>query len=348
MSDVARRRRGPGPSLLDATPCRLVSRTRVLLGRLGLDHSPEGPAPAAPISARPMPRLVAALAVLVFVFAGCKETNKTVGTGGSSPLGATQTQTGVAGPGKNPGAKQTQLPSPSPLQVKGSPLAEGSLKPTAPGKYSADAAGVRKFRDPATSQPCFADDHPISPFATTVFAPDGGRQGSYGEARYESGFAVQTSTVLEFAPTGVSLVRLRQVQYFPGGLFPPFEAEFEPPQPVRVFPANPKAGETWSFHLDSKDNKVHVDSSNKVDGLSDDVALSSGSVKGVRLKGTSHVTGESPLGPLDLTDTTTTWVSVELRLILKTIADSTGTVGTCKVDGSHLETTLRSTSPESS
>lgn len=286
----------------------------------------------------------AAALVIVMVFSACKKpTTTTTITEGSTPKpGANSggvTATSSPKTSSSPSKKTSPLPSPSPLPVKGSPLAPDALRPADPGRYTFDETGIRKLG-------CAPDEKPATPTTLDADPADTDRQQSVRDQRYPSdGHGTVSSSVLEFRKDGVYLAHLRQEQTFPllGG---PFVTEFEPSPPVLVFPADPKAGQTWSFTLKSKDGKVTVESSNTLESVSDAVPLGGGAtIAAMKVRGTSHITGQSQLGPLDITDRTVTWISVQARLIVKTIADTSGTAGTCRFDGTHIEAVVRSTTP---
>lgn len=291
---------------------------------------------------RPAFRLLAALSALVLIFAACKKESTKKTTIGSSPKpGSTSgTANTTAGASASPGAKgAAKLQSPSPLPVNGQPLPPDAIKPSEAGRYTYDETGIRKLG-------CVPDEKPASPTTLDVDPAQGDRQQSVRDQRYPDGHGIVTNSVLEFRKDGVYLTHLFQTQTFP--LLGTFTTEFEPSPPVLVFPSNPKVGQSWSFTMRSKDGKVTVESTNVVESSAEAVTLGGGaSVQAIRVKGTTHVTGESPLGgQLDITDLTTSWISIEARLILKTITDSSGTPGsTCRLDGTHIEAVVRSTAP---
>lgn len=282
----------------------------------------------------------AAVAAGVLVFSACKKpttiTEDSTPKPGATSGSVTATSSPKATP--SPSKKTSPLPSPSPLPVKGSPLAPDALRPADPGRYTFDETGIRKLG-------CVPDEKPATPTTLDVDPADGDRQQSVRDQRYPSdGHGVVGSSVLEFRKDGVYLAHLRQEQTFP--LLGTFVTEFEPSPPVLVFPADPKAGQTWSFTLKSKDGKVTVESSNTLESVSDGVPLGGGAnIQAMKVRGTSHITGQSELGPLDITDRTVTWISVQARLIVKTIADTSGTAGTCRFDGTHIEAVVRSVTP---
>lgn len=284
-------------------------------------------------------RLIAALIALVLVLAACKkETTKTTGGATPEPGSTAGAATATSGPAAASGGKGgSKLPAPSPLPVKGEPLPPDALRPTDAGRYTYDETGIRKLG-------CVPDEKPASPTTLDVDPAQGDRQQSVRDQRYPDGHGIVTNSVLEFRKDGVYLAHLLQTQTFP--LLGTFTTEFEPSPPVLVFPANPKVGQRWSFTLKSKDGKVTVESTNILESGGEPVALGGGgSVHAIRVKGNSRVTGESQLGPLDITENTLTWISIEARLIVRTIVDTSGTAGTCRFDGTHIEAVVRSTTP---
>lgn len=282
--------------------------------------------------------LLAAIAVLLLSACKGEETTKKT----TSSPGATATSSDGESPeaakSAGPGSGAGKLATPSSLPAKGQALQPEDVRPADPGTYSFDESGVRKVTG------CAPDEPPATPSTLRVDPADGDRQHSIRDQRYSDGHGIVSNNVLEFRTDGVYLVQVKQTQTFP--LLGTFTSEFEPSPPVQVFPANPKVGETWKFTMKSKDGKVNVESSNTLESSGEKVALGGGeNLQSARIKGTTHVTGESPLGPMDFTENTTTWVSIEARLIVKTISDASGSVGTCRLDGTHIEAVLRSTTP---
>jgi hypothetical protein len=285
-------------------------------------------------------RLVLVLAIFAVVLTGCKgkdsETKTTTGAD-ASPTATEATSSPVDGAKASPGTGAGKLTTPPPLQTKGEPLPANAVRPTDPGGYTYDETGVRKLG-------CAPDEAPASPTSLKVDPADGNRQHSVRDQRYPDGHGVVSNSVIEFREEGVYLVHLKQTQTFP--FLGTFTTEFEPSPPTLVFPANTKVGQTWTFTLKSKDGKVTVDATYTLESSSENVTLGGGqTIESIRVKGSSHVTGESPLGPMDFTDNTMSWISVQARLFAKTISDVSGTAGTCRFDGTHIEAVLRSTTP---
>lgn len=292
----------------------------------------------------PGTRLIIVVALAAVVLAGCKKESDKTTTTGATPAATEESQpeAGTTGGKADAGEKVPSSPPPAP-QAKGEALAPNAVKPSDHGLYSLNPSGVRKFG--TTTNPCFPDSHPEGQWSLRISAASGNRQQSDGQQNYDDDSKISTTTVLEFRPDGVYLIYTRQIQTIP--VFPePFVTEFEPSPPVLVFPANPKLGQQWTFTLKSKDGRVTVDATNTIEAIDEPVTLADGAtIKAIRVKGDAHVTGTSPLGDLDIRENSTTWVSIEHRLITKSVVDSTGTVGTCRVDGTHIETLLRSTNP---
>lgn len=293
---------------------------------------------------RHWPRFLGVLALAALLASGCKraEKTKTTTTGGgptpaSTATPASDNTAGVAGE-----KSAAKLPSPSSLPVESRPLAPDALKPTEPGRYIYDETGVRKMTG------CGPDERPATPSSLQVDAAQGSRQQSVRDRRYASdGHGEVATNVLEFRADGVYLIRSRQDQTFFLGTY---STEFEPSPPVLVFPSDRSVGRTWSFTLKSKDGKLTVDSTSQVEAADEPVALGGGeTVNALRMKGTSHVYGQiSGSGPpldADISETSTTWISIPARLIVKTITDASGTVATCRLDGTHIEAVSRSTKP---
>lgn len=286
-------------------------------------------------------RVAVVLAIAAAFLAGCKgrDSEKKTTTGAEASPTASDEASSPSAPGvkTSPGSGASKLTTPPPLQAKGQPLPQNAVRPTDPGGYTYDETGVRKLG-------CAPDEAPASPTTLKVDPPDGDRQHTVRDQRYPDGHGVVTNSVLEYRAEGVFLVQLKQTQTFP--FLGTFTSEFEPSPPTLVFPANTKVGQTWKFTLKSKDGKVTVDATNTLESSSENVTLGGGqTIETIRVKGSTHITGESPLGPMDITDNTMSWISVQARLFVKNISDVSGTAGTCRFDGTHIEALLRSTTP---
>ncbi|MGH2770216.1 MAG: hypothetical protein ACRDJF_06795, partial [Actinomycetota bacterium] len=181
-----------------------------------------------------------------------------------------------------------------------------------------------------------------SPTSLVVEPPDGVRQRSVRDRRSSDGQGSVTSAVLEYRADGIYLASLRQSQTT---ILGSFEVAFEPSPPPLALPARPEAGQRWSYTATSTDGKVTVRVDNVMEALDEVVTLGDGTPSGaLRLLATTHTTGVTPQGSLDLTETSRVRVSVERRMILKEISDSKGRIGLCQLE-SHVETLLRSTTP---
>lgn len=183
-----------------------------------------------------------------------------------------------------------------------------------------------------------------SPTSLVVEPPDGNRQRSVRDRRGSDGQGSVSTVVLEYRADGVYLASLQQSQTTVLGSF---EVAFEPSPPVLAIPARPVAGQTWSYTVTSTDGEVTVQADNAVETLDEVVTLGDGTpARALRLLATTHTTGVTPQGSLELTDTSRVWVSIEHRMILEEVSDSKGRAGLCQLE-SHVETLLQSTTPQS-
>lgn len=283
-------------------------------------------------------RHVVAAAILAALLASCAGERGKPTRASPSPT----TRPAASPDGKAAGAGSTTraitpLPSPSRIRVKGSPLEPSAIRPTEPGRYTFDESGVKKVKG------CFTREEPPPTPTTLVVDPThGNRQQSIRDQRYPDGRGVLTTRVFEFRGDGVYLAFLRQSQTSPLGTT---STEFEPSPLPLVLPAMPAAGQRWSSTFPSKDGKVTVTTESTVEAVEESVLLGNGNPSpAVRLKGSAHITGESELGPLDIIEDSTTWVSLRARLVVREVIDSRGRAGLCELE-SHVESLLRSITP---
>lgn len=254
---------------------------------------------------------------------------------GSDATVASPTATAEAeSPGSDAAPAQGPSPAaPPPQAAQGKPLQSEAVQPAAPGSYLYDESGTRSFGG------CGPDGPPPTPTSLRVDPANGDRQQSVRDRRSPEGQGMVVTTVLEYRSDGTYLVYLRQEQQTPAG---PSVSEFEPNPPVLALPARPTKGQSWQFSLTSKDGKIQVEASNTIEALDEEVAAGGGRPKATRVKRTTRATGQSILGPVDITENAVSWVAS--RLIVKEVSDSSGTVGTCRIE-SHIEAVIRSTSP---
>lgn len=241
------------------------------------------------------------------------------------------------------GSKASPTSSPSPLSSppsKGAPLAASAIRPAAPGDYLFDETGSSKVRG------CFVSDTPQpTPTHLRIEPADGDRQQFVRDQTDEAGRGQVTTVVLQFRSDGVYLAFLRQESK--GGAVNSVE-EFEPSPPVLAAPASPTVGQFWAFDLTSKDGNIQVHTENKVEGVQQEVSLGDGSrVKADLIVSTSHATGHSTQGAADVSITSKTWFSRQLRIDVKGVTDSSGSAGLCQFE-SHDEALLRSSKTSTS
>lgn len=228
--------------------------------------------------------------------------------------------------------------SPAPQPTKGGELQPGALDPPAAGGYTFNNTGSETLN-------CGAPQTREPPKETnvTIDKANGNRQRSVADVRRPDGTGDVTTTILEYRSDGVYLIYLKTEQTAP--FLGTNTIEFEPDPPVLVAPNSPSNGQKWSFTLRSKDGDVTVKVDNTIEAVATNVKLGDGStVSAVRAKSTSRATGDSDFGQIDVTTVSTTWASVEDRLIVKDISDTTGTFSTCEID-EHVESLLFSAKP---
>lgn len=289
--------------------------------------------------------LLASIAFLVSLVAcGDSKSDDDKASGPTTTLsaGATTTET-VPGATTTVGSSATSLPAGAPstttkssssqttVTAKGgvTTVPDTSPHPATPGTYTLDNKGATHIRG------CFSSDRPApTPTPMRVDPPAGTRQQ----------FAVGTSpdtmtTILEFRADGAYLVMLRIEQPQLGTI------QFDANPPVLAVPARPTAGTSWKFTLVSNDGKYTAATTNRIEAVDQPVALGDGStVTTSRLKRDVTLTGQSSFGRVNLRLITVEFDDLAHSLIAKSIADTDGTVGACKVTG-HVESTLRSTTP---
>ena len=275
---------------------------------------------------------------MVLILTGCNRDragDSSDGPDGRDATDASPTATAEA-ESAGPDAAPAQGPSPAapPAQAaQGKPLESQAVQPAAAGSYIYDETGTRSFGG------CGPDGPPPSPTSLRIDPANGDRQQGIRDRRSADGQGMVVTTILEYRTDGIYLVYLRQEQQTPAG---PSVSEFEPTPPVLAMPARPTQGQSWQFSLTSKDEKIQVEASNTIEALDEEVAAGGGTAKGTRVKRTTRATGQSILGPIDITENAVSWVAS--RLIVKEVSDSSGTVGTCRIQ-SHIEAVIRSTSP---
>lgn len=258
----------------------------------------------------------------------------------SPPQKTPEEEAKTPSPGASPTAGKDPFASPSPIDMKGAPLDPNALKPTASGRYSMNMSGK------TTISGCIErEDSPPEAAPLTVDPAEGNRQQSVLDLRDEQGNGSIVTSVLEYRPDGIHLAYLRQTEAGPLGSS---SIDFEPNPPALVLPPRPAAGQTWSFTMTSKDGKVVVTSQSTVEVLKEQVTMGDGSVQdAVRIRSDSTASGQGSLGAIRVEEVSSTWISLEHRLILKTVSDAKGTDGACATD-SHVEGLLQSVKPSQS
>lgn len=287
-----------------------------------------------------MRKILALVALLALIAAGCDrtpESEEVLTSPSPSPTAGEEQDRETAespepGEGGQGGAARPAS-SPAPPPRRPAPLAAEAVKPPAPGTYTYDEEGTR------SSGTCGEDGPPPTPTSLTVRAASGSTQRTVWD-RTEGNDGLVVTTDLQYRRDGIYLLYLHQEQRTPVG---PVANEFEPSTPPLAMPAQPRASQRWSFTLKSKDGKVTVEVTNTIEAVSEKVRLPSGeTVDAVRIFRRSHARGQSLLGNVDLVDESRVWVAPAVRLQVRSVSDTSGTVGTCKIE-SHIETTLRST-----
>ncbi|MGH2706541.1 MAG: hypothetical protein ACRDJ4_16080 [Actinomycetota bacterium] len=237
----------------------------------------------------------------------------------SSPR-APRTEPGAASPGGAPAGSSSP--------------AAGADAPARPGRYIYDETGVRRIRA------CFVVDEPAAtPTSLRVDPAAGSRQTWVRDRRSALGTGSLTTTTLEFRPDGIFIISLRQLEV---AALASSELAFEPALPVLAFPARPVDGQTWSFTLDSKDGRATLSAENAVEAADEPVGLvGGGSARAARIWTSTHLTGPSDQGSLDIRETYASWLSLADRIVVKEVRDTQGRAGVCELSW-HLEALLRS------
>jgi hypothetical protein len=286
-------------------------------------------------------KVLASMAVLALLAVGCDRTTESQ-EAEISPVPSPIQQEESPDPGGSPepaaegeGAAGRQASSPAPPPKRSAPLAAQAVRPPAPGAYLYDEEGTR------SAGTCGEDGPPPTPTALDVQRGNGSRQRTVWD-RTDGNDGMVVTTDLQYRPDGIFLLYLHQEQKTAVG---PVTSEFQPSTPPLVMPAQPRASQRWSFTLKSKDGKLTVEVTNTIESVSERVRLGSGeAVDAVRIFRRSHARGQSLLGNVDLVEESRVWVAPAARLQVRSVSDTSGTVGTCQIE-SHIETTLRSTKP---
>lgn len=254
---------------------------------------------------------------------------KASSTGSPSPAAGEQVS-GTSTPSPAPSGFSSVLPPP---EVKGGSLAPSAVQPPKPGDYLMDAIGKIKISG------CMDTERPPpSPVTVTVETADGDRQRITRSSSSSRGDGQRTTLILEYRVDGVYLTFLRIERT---GLSSS-ASDFTPNPAVLVYPADPRVGQSWTYTLATGDGSMKIDSNSTVSALSDSVELGNRSrVSAHRITTTRHVTGKSTQGDTDVTSTEVGWFAPAPRLQVRSIEDSSGTSGICRVD-SHVESVLRS------
>ncbi|MGH2811420.1 MAG: hypothetical protein ACRDI1_01740 [Actinomycetota bacterium] len=288
-------------------------------------------------------RLISAAVAVVLLMGACNrgertESRRTSKSPSPTATKAKKSPTPSEGPGEGAGGAAPAASPTAAAPTQGPPLQATSVQPTAPGKYLYNESGKSTINC-GTPQ----EQKPPSPTTLVVDTPGGNRQQSIRDRRRDNGQGIRTTSVFEFRDDGIYLAFLRQEQSTPVGSD---SSEFEPNPPVLVLPKSPTPGHQWAFTLNSNDGRVKVDVYNTIEAVDDPVKIADGStVPATRIKSTRHVTGQSNLGTVDITENATTWVSLQHRLIVRDVSDAEGRIGVSCTTSSHIEQLIRSTSP---
>ncbi|HLF69526.1 MAG TPA: hypothetical protein VI541_01065 [Actinomycetota bacterium] len=237
---------------------------------------------------------------------------------------------GTSTPSAAPSATSSILPPP---EVKGGSLSRSAVQPPKPGDYLMDATGKIKISG------CMDTERPPpTPMTVTVEAPDGDRQRITQSSGGGSGDGQRTTLVLEYRVEGVYLTFLRIERT---GIASS-ASDFTPNPPVLVYPADPRVGQSWTYTLATGDGSMKIDSTSTVSGLSESVQLGDGSrASAHRITTARHVTAKTTQGDTDVRSTEVSWFAPAPRLQVRSVEDSSGTSGICRLD-SHVESVLRS------
>lgn len=239
----------------------------------------------------------------------------------------------------SPSPSPTRAPAPRPAPPPPPPPApapaveQPATGPAPPGQYVFDETGQ------IATQGCLIANQPApTPTRLNVGGLNGNRQQLDRDQTGSGSVGSISNIVLEYREDGAYVVSLRQEQRVNGQVL---AFDFQAPSPQRLIPAFPRVGDTTSFALTSTNGQVRVDSNSTVEAVNENVALGQGgSVRTVRLRTTSNISGTSPQGSLNLQVTRTSWYAVDKHIEVKDVTDTRGTVGLCRVNF-HVESLAR-------
>jgi hypothetical protein len=174
-----------------------------------------------------------------------------------------------------------------------------------------------------------ANQPPPTPTRLNVGAVNGNRQSMDRDQTGGGAVGSRSNAVFEYRDDGMYLVSLRQEQRVNAQTL---VFDFQANPPARIIPAFPRVGDTGGFALTSADGQVRIEASSNVEAVGEEVRLGEGAtVRTVRLRTTTRISGVSPQGSLNLTLNRTSWYAVDKHLEVKDVTDTEGTVGLCRV-----------------
>ncbi len=225
-------------------------------------------------------------------------------------------------------------PPPPPAAAPAPAAAQPATGPAAPGQYVFDETGQ------IGTQGCLMANQPApTPTRLNVGGVNGNRQQLDRDQTGSGSVGSVSNIVLEYRDDGAYVVSLRQEQRVNGQVL---AFDFQAPSPQRLIPAFPRVGEATAFALTSTNGQVRVDANSTVEAVNENVTLGQGaSLRTVKLRTTSNISGTSPQGSLNLQVTRTSWYAVDKHIEVKDVTDTTGTVGLCRVNF-HVESLARS------
>lgn len=221
-------------------------------------------------------------------------------------------------------ATRRPAPPPPPPAAPAPAAAQPATGPAAPGQYIFDETGQ------IGTQGCLVANQPApTPTRLNVGGVNGNRQQLDRDQTGTGSVGSVSNIVLEYRDDGAYVVSLRQEQRVNGQVLA-FDLQAAGPQ--RLIPAFPRVGEATAFTLTSTNGQVRVDANSTVEAVNENVTLGQGaSVRTVRMRTTSNISGTSPQGSLNLQVTRTSWYAVDQHFEVKDVTDTTGTVGLCRV-----------------
>lgn len=224
-------------------------------------------------------------------------------------------------------AAPSPSPSPQPPQPAPAPPAppESATGPAAPGQYIFDDKGLIKTIG------CLTSNQPVpTPSRLNVQPANGDRQQIDREQTGNGGAGFVSKIVFEYRDDGAYIVSFSQRQTFSNQTV---AIHFDANPPVLAIPSRPTEGQTGGFTLTSRDGRVRVETSTRVEALNEQVTLGQGSVvRAHRIVTASRITGQSDQGTLNLVVDRVSWYAPDSHLEVRDSTDTAGTVGLCRVD----------------